>query len=304
MNTTTTSIPLFGLYGDVRNSSDPGFVHIEEISDRSEKSNWIIEPHRHNQLFQILCVFNTEMELTLEKTQHTLEGSWAVTVPVGFTHGFRFQPNCQGFVLSVSDTIFSDDRLTGSDIHNSEIFHLPQIIRLPTSTTSPLQQYIDLIQQELTYPQHGQQQSLAMLTRLTLLTLIRMLQQKEFHITMGLKDSTLLGKFRGLLENHYNEHWTVNDYAEALHTSTATLNRLCHKWFGSSPKAIIQERVLTEVKRRLIHTRQPLAEIAYELGFKDYPYFSRYFKRLEGVSAGNYRKQSDTPSPPQSHADQ
>jgi len=63
---------------------------------------------------------------------------------------------------------------------------------------------------------------------------------------------------------------------------------------GRPPKRLIDERLHSEAKRRLMYTRQPLAEIAYTLGFKDYPYFSRFFRNLEGITAGTYRKQVES----------
>jgi hypothetical protein len=42
------------LYGDSQTEAGPGFVHIEEISARSKENNWVITPHRHSGLFQVL----------------------------------------------------------------------------------------------------------------------------------------------------------------------------------------------------------------------------------------------------------
>jgi AraC family transcriptional activator of pobA len=48
--------------------------------------------------------------------------------------------------------------------------------------------------------------------------------------------------------------------------------------------------VLLEAKRKLIYTQYPLDQIAYTLGFKDPAYFSRFFKKLEGVAPSVYRQ--------------
>jgi len=90
----------------------------------------------------------------------------------------------------------------------------------------------------------------------------------------------------------------VSRYAEQLHISTSTPGRLCHRLLGSAPKHLIDQRLLSEFRRRLVYTRQSLEEIAYTLGFRDYPYFSRFFRQRQGITPGEYRKQADAGHPP------
>jgi AraC family transcriptional activator of pobA len=83
----------------------------------------------------------------------------------------------------------------------------------------------------------------------------------------------------------------VREYARELNVSTSTLNRMCRERFGDSAKSVVAARVMSEAKRRLVYTRQPLDQIAYHLGYKDPAYFSRVFKKLENISPGEFRKQ-------------
>ena len=101
--------------------------------------------------------------------------------------------------------------------------------------------------------------------------------------------STFL-RFRQLIEQHYREHWPVKQYANALHISPSTLNRLCLSQSGLTAKATIQNRLLLESKRRLIYTTQSNESIAYTLSFKDPSYFSRFFKQQEGIPPVAYRR--------------
>jgi AraC family transcriptional activator of pobA len=40
---------------------------------------------------------------------------------------------------------------------------------------------------------------------------------------------------------------------------------------------LIHDRIVLEAKRQIIHSENTIKEIAYDLGFKDRPYFSRFF---------------------------
>jgi AraC family transcriptional activator of pobA len=80
---------------------------------------------------------------------------------------------------------------------------------------------------------------------------------------------------------------------------TARLNRLCKQLLDKTAKAVPHERLLLEAKRRLIYTRSNLDEIAYDLGFQDPAYFSRFFKRATGLTAGRFRSENNFDTTPE-----
>jgi AraC family transcriptional activator of pobA len=291
MPSNTTAIPVYGLYGEAFTNSDPGFVHIEDIAARSSDLGWLIKPHRHSRLLQVLCIFDGELEVKLNRETHALAGSWLVTIPAGVVHGFRFQPHSRGFVLSIAANALARSSDQEYSRHTEQLHLAPQLMELHRDDGLQKQflHYIELIQQEFDNFNTDREQALALLSRLALLTLSRQLRHNTVQ-TSSNKDSLLLGRFRALVEQHYRQHWSVAQYAEALHVSTSTLSRSCHEVVNESPKTIIQQRLLAEAKRRLVYTRQSNEEIAYTLGFKDHAYFARFFKKLEGVTAGGYRK--------------
>ncbi|MBL4826534.1 MAG: helix-turn-helix domain-containing protein [Spongiibacteraceae bacterium] len=296
MQTNSPQIPFYDIYGARFLSGEPSFVHIEDIATRGNQLGWKIKPHRHNRLFQVLCVIDGELQLRINNEDHSLQGSWIATLPVGVVHGFQFQPNTQGFVLSMTDSLLSDNMQPTDTEQHRELFQSPQLFQMPEDNSDfhPFLTYIRMIRSELANFHTNQNQALSHLARLVLLTLNRQLQHNWLQaLPANNKDSLLLNRFRTLIEEHYLDRWAVSTYAEALHTSTSTLNRLCNHLLGENPKHLIQDRLLTEAKRKLMYTQLSLEEIAYTLGFKDYPYFSRFFKRLEGTTAGAWRKQVD-----------
>lgn len=97
--------------------------------------------------------------------------------------------------------------------------------------------------------------------------------------------------FRELIESDFHQTRQVAAYAERLGYSTRTLNRLAHEWTGLSAKELIDERVVLEAKRALVHTDLPVAAIAEELGFDDPSNFSSYFTHRAGITPGRFREQ-------------
>ena len=149
--------------------------------------------------------------------------------------------------------------------------------------------YIEQIREEFYHYNSDRNQALALLANLAILSMNRQLQHNRLRTGSGDQSLLLLNRFRALVEHHFHEHWPISLYADELHVSTSTLNRLCREYVGASPKAIVQQRLMAEAKRRLEYTRQSIEGIAYTLGFKDQSYFSRFFKKLEGETAGHYR---------------
>ncbi len=286
-------IPGFALYGDDNNQPQPEFVHIEDIADRSQKHDWKIKPHRHGKLFQLLFIDNGSVELCLDEQSHKLNGFWIITVPPGTVHGFCFPADTKGKVLTIVDSL-----LEGHEPQIQRYFNqlLAQPYRIQLNYEDVLFKQLthsfESISQELKLAQHNQQQMLNCLIQMLLINLTRQLEnhpnteQKSHH-----SRQQLVNQFKQLLEEKHLQHWTVQQYAKSLNTSTSSLNRLCGELTGISAKAIIQNRLLIEIKRRLIYTQLPLDSIAYTLGYKDPSYFSRFFKKHEGVSPGQYRQQ-------------
>ena len=285
-------IPNYGLYGESRQSAAAVGIHIEEIEERSRGQNWIKKPHRHGKLFQILCIFEGESAVQLDEKRHQIDGWSLVTIPVGVVHGFSFKPDSQGYVVTLSEeTLGLINQLQDSE-YLRPVFETAAVIDMKTADDQreQLQKYLALMRQEFTAANDAKFTSLLLLVNLLLITIKRQVDYQAMGTASAPAHLKIFDAFRRLIEKHFREHWQVADYATALNVSTSTLNRMCHERFGSSAKGIIVERVISEAKRRLVYTQQPLDQIAYYLGYKDPAYFSRVFKKLEKLSPGEYRR--------------
>jgi AraC family transcriptional activator of pobA len=291
------AIPHFALYGEAAITHKPEFVHIECISERSERNGWLIKPHRHWHLFQVLFMYSGAADISLDTASSHHRGCCLVTLPPGVVHGFRFQPGTQGVVLSLAIGMLGLDAENQLGSLLEGLLTQPRIVsyRKRSAEYRELFQYLRLVREELDAPRDGQQIALFALVKMVLLSLRRRLQREHQEMVTQSGGAQLASRFRQLLERHYKQHWKIADYAGALHVSVSTLNRACHDVLGSSAKKLIQERLHTEAKRRLVYTRETLDQISYDLGFKDAPYFSRVFKQIEGASPKYFRREAQLP---------
>ncbi len=115
---------------------------------------------------------------------------------------------------------------------------------------------------------------------------------KEQLIVKELNDSQvdLIRRFNVLVDINFKTKRKVKDYADMMHKSPKTLSNLFSIYNQKSPQQIIQERVVLEAKRAILFTDKQTQEIAYDLGFEDPAYFSRYFKKVAGISPSEFRE--------------
>ncbi|SEW45159.1 helix-turn-helix domain-containing protein [Chitinophaga arvensicola] len=98
--------------------------------------------------------------------------------------------------------------------------------------------------------------------------------------------------FREMLERNYNTGKRPTAYARELNISVPYLNECVKNTTGYSVSYHIQQRVILEAKRLLFYSDRSVKEIATELGFDDYPYFSRLFTKTTGMTPLTFRNKN------------
>ena len=110
--------------------------------------------------------------------------------------------------------------------------------------------------------------------------------------------AALVQRFRQLVELHFREGMRIDDYAQRLGVTRGRLHDTCLRVERTPPLAIVHRRILEEAQRRLVQTEMSVEQVAYGLGFRDAPYFNRFFTRMTGVNPGAYRKAAISANPP------
>jgi len=98
--------------------------------------------------------------------------------------------------------------------------------------------------------------------------------------------------FNELLERNYTKIKRPAEYARKLNISTSYLNECVKNATGYSVSHHIQQRVILEAKRLLYHSGKSVKEISFELGYDNYPYFSRLFINVTGMTPLAFRNKN------------
>ena len=101
--------------------------------------------------------------------------------------------------------------------------------------------------------------------------------------------SSVCHKFKSLLFEHYRRQHKIHFYAERLSISTIYLSRIIREETGQTVYGHITGLLCSDAKKLLSCSKYDIQNIAYVLGFADQASFSRFFKRLAGMSPKDYR---------------
>jgi AraC family transcriptional activator of pobA len=95
--------------------------------------------------------------------------------------------------------------------------------------------------------------------------------------------------FKSLLESNFISVKSSTAYAQKLHITTPYLNECVKNATGYPVSYHIRERIILEAKRLLYHSNKSVKEISSELGYDDYPYFSKLFTKAAGMTPLTFR---------------
>lgn len=99
----------------------------------------------------------------------------------------------------------------------------------------------------------------------------------------------LFNRFIMLMERDYKLSRDVNYYADLMHITSKYLTNIVRQVAGHTPKTIIDQYVILQLKMQLQWSTQSIKEIAWEYHFTDASFFCRYFKKHTGLTPQQLR---------------
>lgn len=105
------------------------------------------------------------------------------------------------------------------------------------------------------------------------------------------KQQMLLRRFMMLVDNHYIDKRTVQEYADLLSVTANHLSRSVKQHSGKNALSFIAGRLAAGAASLIQYTDFEITEIAYQLNFSDPANFGKFFKKQIGQSPSTFRKQ-------------
>lgn len=295
MSAPAATLPLFHLYGDPPDDQAFDFIHIETIASRSSIHDWTIRGHRHRNLFQVLLIERGGGSMTFDAATLSFAAPAAILVPATFAHGFRFEPNVtDGWVVS-----FTEDAAGALAGHAGEAMTRLRVLAtepvIPIADDTELRRLSALcvaLNEEHSLAREGYRLAMRGLLVLIAVGVARLAasRARTGAVTLRPADATV-AQLRNLVDEFFRTERLLGFYAQKLGMTVDRLNDHVKRATGVTAGHLVRQRLLTEAKRQLVFTQQPIQEIAEDLKFADASHFARFFRKQTGTTPHEFRDQ-------------
>ncbi len=286
-------LPLFHLYGDPPDDQAFDFLHVETIVSRSSIHDWTIRAHRHRNLVQILLIERGGGEMTFDAARLAFAAPAAIVVPATIAHGFRFEPKVtDGWVLTFTEDVAGAlaDR-AGEPLSRLRALTAQPIVPIgEEAERRRLSALCAELFEEGSLARDGYRLAMRGLLALVAIDVVRLAasRARTGSVTLEPADATVV-RLRALVEEFFRTEHQLGFYADKLAMTVDRLNDHVKRATGVTAGHLIRQRLLTEAKRQLVFTPQPIQDIATELAFADPSHFARFFRKQTGSTPHEFR---------------
>jgi AraC family transcriptional activator of pobA len=214
----------------------------------------------------------------------------------GQVHSWGFEGDVDGYVINFSVPFFQSFLLQPDYLEQFPFFNgesHDQVIDIPQKLQKEVIQLFDQIVAESELPGRLALDMVRSLMLQVFINLSRLTLPQHSNNTTPY-NYTLLRNFQKLIEKNYTTLKLPKDYAALLYITPNHLNALCNDVLDISAGEVIRNRIVLEAKRLLVNLGLTISEVADQLNFADYSYFTKYFKKQTGVTPEEFRKQITT----------
>jgi AraC family transcriptional activator of pobA len=284
------AVPKVRLYVERAEAMENWFVHVGHVTDRGR---WRTEPHAHPAYGQVIFVRSGRGVMNLEGRSVPFEGPCALLLPTECVHGLDYEDDVDRWVVTIEVVYLAQ---VNAKLHEFiQLWTLPRMIPLAAAGDTPdaeteLHRLILDLRQEIGANAVGCAVGIEALLTTLFLGLVRatQLDQPGNEGASG-NDVRLTERFRELIDQHYRDNLSLQDYASMMAVSPVQLRAACSSATGQSPTKLIHARVITEARRSLIFGDMSVEQIAFWLGFADAAYFTRFFRKEVGQTPSQFR---------------
>jgi AraC-like DNA-binding protein len=224
--------------------------------------------------------------LTVDFQDITLSGNSVLCIQPGQVHFGNLEPDTVAWIIQVaSEWVPTAFRLFLMETTTS---HRPVGIN---GAEAPL--FRDALHLLRTFEEQRAAYSDALLKSMfdvCLYLFMQVFQQAiDDHSKNNLRPTLITRQFRSLLLSNFRMMKSPAAYASSLNITPVYLNEVVKDTTGYTVSHWIHQEIISEAKRTLFYTNNPVKEIAYDLGYSDPAYFIRLFKKITGISPLQFR---------------
>ncbi|WP_265593976.1 helix-turn-helix domain-containing protein [Haloferula sp. BvORR071] len=286
------AIPAVAL-GDYRQSDlrGEGFVAVPYQESRAWNPT-LLTPHYHD-FFQVSLI-RGDARLMHDFRETKVSGHTLFFLSPGQVHAVKSGSDTDGTILSFTREFFDAGAAGSTELLLGLPFFYPADsapwMKVPRHGVAPACELFRELQQEFDAAREGAVEIIRALLRILLIKASRWRGLVPASPAAVHRGNALVRNFQLLVERHFNDWQTLPQYAKQLGVTANHLNDVVSEATGKAAGEHLRQRRLLDAKRLLLYSELGVAEIGYQLGFKDPSYFSRFFRRYEERTPAEFRE--------------
>ncbi|MGG8496184.1 helix-turn-helix domain-containing protein [Tenacibaculum sp. TC6] len=256
-----------------------------------EKACIVNEPQQIEQL-KIIWIKEGKGVYTIDFKTYTFEGNVLFFLTPGQVFAIDSEKIKEAYQLSFHKDFYCiqahDAEVSCNGVLFNNVYETP-FVSPSEKETKKLNFIIDNLIEEFELEETAQYDMLQSLLKQFIVYAVRI--KKERDVFKEDSETKLFKDFSLLVEYNFKKLHSVTDYANRLGLSPKSLTKHFQKIGTESPSDFIKNRIITEAKRQLLYSNEAVKQIAFDLGFNDPAYFSRFFTKATGISPKQFQKQ-------------
>jgi AraC family transcriptional activator of pobA len=254
------------------------------------RRTWSIASERHAPRGHLFLVIHGRASFAArDERDIALNAPFILWLPSSSRGEFRLEAGGDGVALSVLDDFLW--RTAGGS--GSVAYLRPLLGRVAIATSDRIAPRLNELSTSfsaIVRESHDQQSAASVMMGLHLgIVLIGLWRASGRDVLGDLRGAGTAQRFRQLVELHYREGLSIDDFARLLGVTRSHLHDACARGAGATPLGLVHERLVEEASRRLEETELSVEQIGSSLGFRDPGSFNRFFKRRRGLAPGAFR---------------
>lgn len=259
---------------------------VEYLSAYLLRNKNLVFPHRHN-FYHFVFFTKGAGSYTIDFERFDVKIGQIYFMTPGQIHTWEFEGEMEGYVVNFDKDLFINLLLRPDYLTNFSFFSglvRASVFQVGDSRFKVVEDILERMQLKTN------DRDFLSVSLLYLFQLLEDQRDVKLGVEANVYNHTLLRNFLSLIEINYKTLRLPKDYASLLYITPNHLNALCKELLGQSAGDLIRGRIVLEAKRMLVIKDLSIAEVGYELNFNDNSYFTKFFKKIEGLTPEEFRK--------------
>ncbi|MDS9700896.1 4-hydroxyphenylacetate catabolism regulatory protein HpaA, partial [Pseudomonas aeruginosa] len=203
-------------------------VHYDALGNLAGFFGRNMPAHRHDRFFQVHYVKNGAVRVYLDERQYLESGPMFFLTPPTVPHAFVTEADADGHVLTVRQQLVwslteAEPGLAPGPQVAPACVALGNLEGGAAEEAARLALLFEQLRSESMASRPGRQQTLLALTRLVMISLLRLSANSVAARPMRHEDLQIFQRFNALIEERYAEHWPLSLYASRIGVTEARL---------------------------------------------------------------------------------